>query len=106
MLTSFAVGVYFAANVVQQVRGVRPLSMPCSALASGLGSPRATTACVGTRLIPPHLRRDWGSPLPHLRRDRAHPSHICIGTWLTAGPWLHRCCSSRSAGSGRRSLPR
>ena len=24
-----------------------------------------------------------GSPLPHLRRDSAHPSFICTGTWLT-----------------------
>ena len=29
----------------------------------------------------PHLH--WGSPLPHLRRDRTHPCHICAGTGLT-----------------------
>jgi len=28
----------------------------------------------------PHLH--WGSPLPHLRRDRTHPCHICAGTGL------------------------
>jgi hypothetical protein len=38
---------------------------------SGLGSTR------------PHLRREWARPLASLRRDRAHPSHICTGTGLT-----------------------
>ncbi len=40
-----------------------------AASAPGLGSPR------------PHLRLDSrGSALPHLRRDWAHPCHICTGT--------------------------
>jgi hypothetical protein len=39
--------------------------------------------CTATGLAAtPQLHRDWGSPLPHLRRDRAHPSHICAGTGL------------------------
>jgi hypothetical protein len=32
---------------------------------------------------PPTSAPGLGSPLPHLRRDWAHPSHICAGTGLT-----------------------
>ena len=34
-----------------------------------------------------HRHRDrLGSPLPHLRRDWAHPCHTCAGTGLTPAP--------------------
>ena len=42
-------------------------------------------------LSAPPPRRDTGSPLPHLRRDWAHPAHICAGTGLahpTSAPGL------------------
>jgi hypothetical protein len=32
---------------------------------------------------PPTSAPGPGSPLPHLRRDQAHPAHICAGTRLT-----------------------
>ena len=34
-----------------------------------------------------------GSPLPHLRRDGAHPLHMCAGTGLTQGAQAHACRS-------------
>ena len=47
-------------------------------------SPRAATSAPGL-----------GSPRPHLRRDWAHPCHICTGTGLTpatSAPGLGRSC--------------
>jgi hypothetical protein len=45
-----------------------------------------------------------GSPPPHLRRDWAHPRHICAGTWLAPphlhGDWVyptHICAGTRLA---------
>ena len=35
------------------------------------------------RSRPTQLYLDWARPLPHLRRDMAHPAHICAGTELT-----------------------
>ena len=34
----------------------------------------------GTGLTPPTSAPGLGSPLPHLRRDWAHPCNICTGT--------------------------
>ncbi len=34
----------------------------------------------GNALVVEHLLQGLGSPLPHLRRDWAHPCHICAGT--------------------------
>ena len=33
--------------------------------------------CAGTGLTPATSAPGLGSPLPHLRRDWAHPAHIC-----------------------------
>ncbi len=38
----------------------------------------------GNGLTPVTSVPELGSPLPHLRRDWAHPCHICAGTGLTA----------------------
>ena len=46
----------------------------------------ALTRChtsAGTGFTPATSARGLGSPLPHLRRDWAHPSHISAGTGLT-----------------------
>jgi hypothetical protein len=47
----------------------------------------AVTAIVSRRrfevLTPPTSSPGLGSPLPHLRRDWAHPDHICAGTGRT-----------------------
>jgi hypothetical protein len=45
----------------------------------------------GTGLTAPTSAPGLGSPLPHLRRDWARPSHICAGTGLpppTSAPGL------------------
>jgi hypothetical protein len=39
--------------------------------------------CAGTRSLYRQVGSALGSPLPHLRRDRAHSAHICAGTGLT-----------------------
>ena len=49
------------------------------------GIPVARLSChicikTGTRLTPAASAAGLGSPLPHLHRDWAHPSHICTGT--------------------------
>jgi hypothetical protein len=82
MLTSFAVGVYFAANVVQQVRGMRPLGVPCAALASGLGTPRPCHNCLRRDSAPPcHICAGTRAHRSHIRTGTgARPSHICAGT--------------------------
>ena len=36
-----------------------------------------------------------GSPLPHLRRDRAHPTHVCNRTGLVPLTSAPRLCSPR-----------
>ena len=62
----------------------------------------------------PHLHQEMGAPmpsLPHLHRDRAHPSHICTGTGLRyncSGVDRLLCCdqklftglAAQSCGSG------
>jgi hypothetical protein len=40
-------------------------------------------ACIRIALAAATSTPGLGSPLPHLRRDRAHPSHICTATRLT-----------------------
>ncbi len=71
---------------------------------------RNTGACSAAHVdrtpLPPTPAPGLGSPLPHLRRDWAHPCHICAGTGLTPatsapglGPplphlrrdWAHPC---------------
>jgi hypothetical protein len=57
--------------------------------------------CAGTALSPATsapglfslLHVDYTHPLPHLRRDRAQPSHICPRTGLSPLPHLHRDCA-------------
>ena len=48
-----------------------------------LGSPPATSAPGWTGLARPTSAPGLGPPLPHLRRDWAHPAHLCTGTGLT-----------------------
>ena len=51
---------------------------------------RAPHICTGTgalfpRPIPPHLRRDWGAPLPHLHQNRplaAGAAACANGAWV------------------------
>ncbi len=54
---------------------------------------------------PPTSAPGRGSPLPHLRRDWAHPRHICAGTGL-ARPHLHwepaQLCAACAPGLGSR----
>jgi hypothetical protein len=61
-------------------------------------------ACMaGTGLTPPTSAPGLGSPRPHLRRDWAHPAHICAGTGLTpptsaSWDWAQLCCIGTRAG--------
>jgi hypothetical protein len=57
----------------------------------------AAHICAGTALAPPTSAPGLGSPRPHLRRDWAHPSHICTETCLVF--------CSRAARSGDRHAP-
>jgi hypothetical protein len=50
--------------------------------ASGLGSPLRKSAS-GLRPFAATSARGWGLPVSLLRRDWAHPAHICTGTALT-----------------------
>ena len=43
-----------------------------------------------------------GSPLPHLRRDWAHPCHICAGTWIVRSPFRQQEARRVGSGSGVR----
>ncbi len=71
--------------------------------------------CAGTGLIAARSVPGLGSPLPHLRRDWAHPCQICAGTGLTPPtsslglgsprPHLHRDLGCRY-GEPSRSFPR
>jgi hypothetical protein len=94
-----------------------------------LGSPHPGHICTGTGLIPATSAPGLGSPLPHLRRDWAHPlPHLCTGTGLTpahlcrdwgltlptstAGtvhctrlPHLHRRLDEPADGVGRTAMP-
>ena len=47
-------------------------------------APAADHLCAETGLIPPTSAQGLGSPRPHLRRDWAHPAHICAGTGLAS----------------------
>jgi hypothetical protein len=55
---------------------------PAATSAPGLGSPPAPSA-QGRGLAPAASTPGLGSALPRLRRDWAHPYHICTGTGLS-----------------------
>ena len=57
---------------------------PCSGKAGGQSQAGpCRQGDTGPRRNPPTSAPGLGSPLPHLHRDWAHPSHICTGTGLT-----------------------
>ena len=55
--------------------------------------------CIGTRLTSATSAPGLGSHLPHLRRDWAHPCHICAGDWAYC---CHICAGDWAGLSGRR----
>jgi hypothetical protein len=85
--------------------------------ATGLGSPLPTSAPGLDGLTPANIcaGTSWPHPRPHLRRDWAHPCHICTATGLTpptsapglgvpaeSCPTVHRGLTPRSAASSER----
>ena len=56
-----------------------PARMASQRTGATSGADKCTARSKRSRPRDPRL----GSALPHLRRDRAHPSHICTGTGLT-----------------------
>jgi hypothetical protein len=62
----------------------------CRGAGGQVGGPRASEQAEGA----PHLRRDWGSPLPHLRHicagTGAHPCRLCA----TSPPLRHIAASA------------
>ena len=70
-------------ELAERIRRLQPRSM-----LGGAGLPHLHShICTGTRSFSHNLSR---SPLPHLRRDCAHPAHICARTAPGAA-----CCSCR-----------
>jgi hypothetical protein len=54
--------------------------------------PRTSAPRLGSAM-PKSAHRDWGAPLRHLERDRAHPSHICTGTKRERSDGLTGTCT-------------